>query len=134
MRLARCLFQEVWIKDKEVVAVKPHPELKPFFDLNYEAMQEKLSQDFGKWRPRRDSESLLPENIYTGLYPLFLAPQINSRHKLPLYLWGELAERHKTESLRQLGKEHGVSHESLRRALASAKNNTSASNSITKRR
>jgi site-specific DNA recombinase len=53
-KLARCLFQEVWIKDKEVVAVKPQPELKPFFDLNYETMQEKLSQDFGKWRPRRD--------------------------------------------------------------------------------
>ena len=54
-KLARCLFQEVWIKDKEVVAVKPQPELKLFFDLNYEAMQEKLSQNFGKWRPRRAS-------------------------------------------------------------------------------
>lgn len=53
-KLARCLFQEVWIKDKEVVAIKPQPELKPFFDLNYEAMQQKLSQNFGKWRPRRD--------------------------------------------------------------------------------
>ena len=29
-KLARCLFQEVWIKDKEVVAVKPQSELKPF--------------------------------------------------------------------------------------------------------
>ena len=54
-KLARCLFQEVWIRDKEVVAVKPQPELKPFFDLNYEAMQGSLSQNFGKWRPRRDS-------------------------------------------------------------------------------
>ena len=54
-KLARCLFQEVWIKDKEVVAVKPQPELKPFFDLNYGAMEEKLSQNFGKWRPRGDS-------------------------------------------------------------------------------
>ncbi len=53
-KLARCLFQEVWIKDKEVVAVKPQTELKPFFDLNHEAMQEKLSQNFGKWRPRGD--------------------------------------------------------------------------------
>ena len=53
-KLARCLFQEVWIKDKEVVAVKPRPELKPFFDLNYGVMEERLSQNFGKWRPRRD--------------------------------------------------------------------------------
>ena len=51
-RLARCLFQEVWIKDREVIAVKPQPELRPFFDLNYEEMQKKLSQDFGKKRPR----------------------------------------------------------------------------------
>jgi len=35
-RLARCLFEELWIKDKEVVAVKPRPELEPFFRLNYE--------------------------------------------------------------------------------------------------
>ena len=34
-KLDRCLFQEVWIKDKEVVAVKPQAELKPFFDLNH---------------------------------------------------------------------------------------------------
>ncbi|MFH1662382.1 MAG: hypothetical protein ABH934_00430, partial [Chloroflexota bacterium] len=38
-RLARCLFQEIWIKDKEVIAVRPQPELKPFFGLNHEAMR-----------------------------------------------------------------------------------------------
>ncbi len=54
-RIACCLFQEVWIKDKEVIAVKPQPELKPFFDLNFEEMQRRLSQDFGKVRPRWDS-------------------------------------------------------------------------------
>ena len=35
-KLARCLFQEVWVKDKEVVAVKPQPEFEPFFRLNWE--------------------------------------------------------------------------------------------------
>ncbi|MFC2024401.1 hypothetical protein ACFLTJ_02330 [Chloroflexota bacterium] len=54
-KLARCLFQEVWMKDKEVIAVKPQAELKPFFDLNHEAMKNRLSQNFGKWRPRGDS-------------------------------------------------------------------------------
>lgn len=34
--LTRCLFQEVWVKDKEVVAVKPQPEFEPFFKLNWE--------------------------------------------------------------------------------------------------
>ena len=54
-RLARCLFQEVWIEEKQIVAVKPQPEMKPFFDLNFEAMRERLSRNFGKWRPRWDS-------------------------------------------------------------------------------
>lgn len=35
-KLARCLFQEVWVKDRDVVAVKPQPEFEPFFRLNWE--------------------------------------------------------------------------------------------------
>ena len=35
-KLARCLFDEVWLKDKAVTGVKPRPELEPFFRLNYE--------------------------------------------------------------------------------------------------
>jgi len=32
----------------------------------------------------------------------------------------EILERHKTESLRSIAKEYGVSHETVRRALAAA--------------
>ena len=35
-KLARNLFDEVWLRDREVVAVKPRPKLAPFFRLNYE--------------------------------------------------------------------------------------------------
>lgn len=35
-KLARCLFDQVWLKDKQVIAVKPVSELEPFFRLNYE--------------------------------------------------------------------------------------------------
>ena len=35
-KLAQCLFEEVWLEDKAVVAVKPRPEMDPFFRLNYE--------------------------------------------------------------------------------------------------
>ena len=35
-KLARTLFDQVWLKDKTVVAVKPRPELEPFFKLNHE--------------------------------------------------------------------------------------------------
>ena len=59
-KLACCLFQKVWIRDKEVITVRPQPELKPFFDLNHEAMEQKLSQNFGKWRPRWDSNPRSP--------------------------------------------------------------------------
>ena len=41
-RLARCLFQEVWIQDKSVVAVKPQPEFEPFFRLNWEDFAESM--------------------------------------------------------------------------------------------
>jgi hypothetical protein len=37
-KLARCLFGQVWLKDKGVVAVKPLHELEPFFRLNYEEL------------------------------------------------------------------------------------------------
>jgi hypothetical protein len=30
------MFQEVWIGDSEFVAVRPQPELKPFFDLHHQ--------------------------------------------------------------------------------------------------
>ena len=35
-RLARCLFEEIWVRDKKVVAVKPREEFEPFFRLNLE--------------------------------------------------------------------------------------------------
>jgi len=35
-KLARQLFDEIWVKDKQVIAVKPRLELKPFFQLSYE--------------------------------------------------------------------------------------------------
>ena len=35
-RLAKALFDQVWLRDKAVVAVKPRLELEPFFALNYQ--------------------------------------------------------------------------------------------------
>ena len=54
--LANCLLEVVWIKDKKVVAVTPHPEFKPFFDLQYEG----LSHYVLHWRPRGDSNPRSP--------------------------------------------------------------------------
>ena len=50
-RLARSLFQEIWIRDRAIVAVKPQAELEPFFRVNYEDFVNKSL----KKRPRGDS-------------------------------------------------------------------------------
>ena len=50
-KLARLLFDDVWIKDQSVLGVTPRSELKPFFDLQYA----ELSSDVLQWRPRPDS-------------------------------------------------------------------------------
>jgi hypothetical protein len=113
--LARCVFQEIWIKDKDVVAVKPQPEFKPFFAMNWEEYSKIM-----KIRPRGDSGSNVQHTAYLLeiLYPAISQPV--TTYKLPCRLWKELAKRHSTQSLRQLAKEYGVSHEAVRRALAAA--------------
>ncbi|MFC1909958.1 recombinase family protein [Chloroflexota bacterium] len=41
-RLASQLFDVVWIENKQLVAVTPKPEFKPFFDLGYQGMPESV--------------------------------------------------------------------------------------------
>jgi len=50
-KLARCLFDQVWLKDKEAIAVKPIAELEPFFKLNYEQYYKQNIEDGGSSRP-----------------------------------------------------------------------------------
>ena len=60
-RLARQLFEEIWVKDKQVVAVKPRPELEPFFRLSYE-----------EWLKKFESETPKPPGVakvYVKLFP-----------------------------------------------------------------
>ena len=49
------VFQEIWIKDKKVLAVTPKPEFKPFFELNFECQSKNIG-----WRPRGDSNPRSP--------------------------------------------------------------------------
>jgi len=48
-KFARQVFDEVWVKDKQVIAVKPRLELKPFFQLSY-----------GEWLKKFESENSTP--------------------------------------------------------------------------
>ena len=50
-KLAKALFESVWVKDQSVLGVTPRAELKPFFDLQYSG----LSNDVLQWRPRPGS-------------------------------------------------------------------------------
>ena len=49
-RLARQLFEAVWIREQRVMAVTPRPELKPLFDLRYDGLSKYVLQ----WRPGGD--------------------------------------------------------------------------------
>ena len=58
-RLARQLFDEIWVKDKQVIAVKPRPELEPFFKLSYE-----------DWLKKFESESPNPPGVAPATFLL----------------------------------------------------------------
>jgi hypothetical protein len=116
-RLARVLFSTVWVSGGQVVGVEPRPELEPFFRLTQQPSEE-LSTAVGKWRSRGDSAPLLPYGR-SNLYPISAAPPA-TRHRLPRELWAELVERSKRESLRQLARSYGLSHEAVRGALKAA--------------
>jgi hypothetical protein len=47
-KVARQLFDEISVKDKEVIAVEPRPELKPFFQLSYEEWLKKFESENSK--------------------------------------------------------------------------------------
>jgi hypothetical protein len=40
--LARQLFNSIWVKDKQVIAIKPMPDLEPFFQLSYDEWMKKF--------------------------------------------------------------------------------------------
>ncbi len=44
-RLARVLFEEVKVQDKQVLAIKPVPEMEAFFGVSYECQQKSLAGD-----------------------------------------------------------------------------------------
>jgi len=47
-RFSHQLFQEIWVKDKQVVAVKPRPELETFFQMSYEDWMKKIESEVAK--------------------------------------------------------------------------------------
>ena len=44
-RLAGALFDLIWVRNERVVAVRPRPELRPFFQISEECQDGSLSGD-----------------------------------------------------------------------------------------
>jgi hypothetical protein len=60
------MFDQVWLKDKKVIAVKPVPELEPFFKLNYEDFCSQQNME-----DRSSSRVEITSSIFSaGLYPV----------------------------------------------------------------
>ena len=89
------------------------------------ATTRKMSRNSSQVRPRGDLDSYL-QYLEISLFPVYTPAilVVKSKRKLPSSLWPELAEQHKTKSLRQLANEYGVSYESVRRTIARAKSTT----------
>jgi hypothetical protein len=56
-RIAHQLFQEILVKDKQVIAVRPRPELEPFFKISYE-----------DWIKKVESETPIPAGVASYRY------------------------------------------------------------------
>jgi len=113
-KLANTLFEEVWIEHNRVTGVKPKEELRPLFQLSYEQHLKSITRQPESLRGRTCYFFI---NIFPVFGPVYLTAVPSGRCKLPASLCPELAEQHKTHSLRQLAEEYSVSHETIRRIL-----------------
>ncbi len=65
-KLARTLFDEVIVEDTKVVAVRPRPELEPFFKLNLECQTVNIAGDPDRNQGRQRLDSYKNSLIYTN--------------------------------------------------------------------
>lgn len=71
-KLVRCLFYQVWLKDKTVIAVKPAPDLEPFFQLNYEDFFQNNVEDHSSSRVGLSLKQCCICIVTGGLLSIFL--------------------------------------------------------------
>ena len=63
-KLLRHLLEEVWIKDKRIVAVRPRPEMEPFFRLSFE--------EWVKEHGEFEVEAPIPVGVASNIFRLTL--------------------------------------------------------------
>lgn len=116
--LGRQIFEEVWIEDRRVVAVKPREEFEPLFRVSFEEWLAEftMATPMG-FRFAPDSSSGEGVAVFPVSAPAELLIQWSG--KLEPESWPQVAEECRTRSLREVAKDYGVSHEAVRRAVKS---------------
>ena len=106
---------------KAIIALKPKAAFLPLFSLCQDLKEKAglfVTPVFaGIGDPEGDRVRM--QYLELGLFPVH-APihlVVACNGKLQPSIWSELVERRKTESLRSLASEYGISHESIRRTL-----------------
>ena len=127
-QLARLLFEEVRINDDWVAAVKAQPSLARFFDWDCQARGLSGGSDRDRLREIDAVTPPLVPILYsyqvlrtvrrsgTGRY----SPSAN-RTSISQEYWPVIVERSGREGLRQIARDFGVSHETIRSVLRRAK-------------
>jgi hypothetical protein len=128
-RLAKQLFEEMVIQDKDVTKVKPCPELAGFFALDYAQRVSMYCTGGPDGVPCRgfdtsvdlvSAEEAPHVPAYFPVRDTLAKRSLSSaerRYRLPPELWPEIQQRAKRRSLRQLAAAYGVSHEAIRRIV-----------------
>ena len=114
-KLAKTLFEQILVENNKVVAVKPRHELEPFFKLNLDYHSRDIACDPDGVRGGMQylADEFFPVNAPARMIFVWTGSIKPNR-------WPELVEKCRTRSLRQVAREYGVSHETVRRTLKAA--------------
>ena len=125
--IARALFASVIVDNKQAVACVPRPELKPFFRSIADNQTPDSCYSGSDGNPSREIDVVSPPLIpvlHSTSALGSLQRSESSRYsggtrptKIPEHLWPSVVERSKSQSLRSLARDFGVSHETVRAVL-----------------
>jgi len=112
-RLRKYLLESIWIKNKMIIGVILQSEFIPFFDLQYDGKSKYRIEVRPRGAPGYEVhiaylvEKLCPQIKYIAITP----------RRLSTSQQVQVTRDRKDKSLRELARDYGVSHETVRRVL-----------------